>query len=327
MGTMTRRYLVAASAAMAFALAGASFAWACTSQPVTMYGDSQTPGSGPAGEWVRVRGTNWDAAPVDIKWNSATGPNLQTDKPVEGPSFDVMAQIPADARPDVYTIYFVQTQRKPNAYNATITGTSRMSFEVTPGPRSEPNYQGTNEGGQQGQTSGSTSGADGTSQSSGGSGTTSGGDGSGTAAASAGGEYGSIATPRSGAQSTAAPTGSEAPANSNQAPAAGSAATPAPASAGSGGATADAAAADQEQRPTLSASTANGDLWSGFRAGPGSLTHGLADPASSDEAPGLGFAMALVLLIAGLVSLAGGFTVAELRRKRVLAPSEARRSR
>lgn len=327
MRSITRRYLVAASAAMAFALAGASFAWACTSQPVTMYGDSQTPGSGPAGEWVRVRGTNWDAAPVDIKWNSATGPNLQTDKAVEGPNFDVMARIPADAQPDVYTIYFVQTQRRPNS-NLTVTGTSRLSFEVTPDPRSEPDYQGSNEGGQQGQTSGSTSGDDGTSQSSSaGSGTTSGGDGQGTSGASAGGEYGSIATPRSGAQGTATPAGGEAPANSSQASVAGKAATPAPATADSGGATADAAAADQEQRPTLSASTANGDLWSGFRAGPGSLTHGLVDPASSDETPGLGVAMALVLLIAGLVSLAGGFTVAELRRKRALAPSDARRSR
>lgn len=84
-------------------------------------------------------------------------------------------------------------------------------------------------------------------------------------------------------------------------------------------ATARARSGDSARAPSERA--AIGDLWSGFgRAKGAALLPSATDPAMPEGGPGSQLGWGLGLLALGLVALVAGFTVAELRRRRALAP-------
>lgn len=73
-------------------------AWACTAS-AELYA---SPDAGPAASQTRVEGYRFDSAsPVEIRWNSRTGPVLAT---VAGPNFSVQVTIPASAQVGDYVI-------------------------------------------------------------------------------------------------------------------------------------------------------------------------------------------------------------------------------
>lgn len=84
------------------------------------------PAAGQPGDSFTVTGTGFDPVPVDIHWDSESGPHLTT---TVGPVFTVTVVVPADAQPNSYPV--VAVVRNGNAMS-----TSTASFQV--GPVAEP---------------------------------------------------------------------------------------------------------------------------------------------------------------------------------------------
>ena len=80
-----------------------------------------SPAAGAAGSEVTVTGTGFDAAQVEIRWGSRSGPVLGT---AQGPDFTVTVEVP-DSPPNSYPVVAVITDGN------TVT-TSNASFQLTP---------------------------------------------------------------------------------------------------------------------------------------------------------------------------------------------------
>lgn len=101
MGSRRRTILVGFTSLAAVALI-ASAAWACTgSAPAT----SISPKAAEPGAQVTVSGTNYAAAPVEVRWNGVPGPVLAT---AQGPHFSQAVTLPADAAPGMFYLTVVQ---------------------------------------------------------------------------------------------------------------------------------------------------------------------------------------------------------------------------
>ena len=104
-----RRITVVAFMSLAAIAGVASAAWACTAAPPVT---SISPKVGQPGTEVRVAGMNYDAGPVEIRWNGATGPVLATAEAVGkkgAASFSQVVNVPADMAGGMY--YMVAVQR------------------------------------------------------------------------------------------------------------------------------------------------------------------------------------------------------------------------
>lgn len=117
-----RQATVALTGVIAFALGGASFAWACTASPeigveglastgiqAVPQGSDVAPAAaygGAPGAPATVKGTTFRTdSPVEIRWNDASGPLLAT---TSGPEFSVAVAIPEDT-PGVHSFVAVQS--------------------------------------------------------------------------------------------------------------------------------------------------------------------------------------------------------------------------
>lgn len=93
------------------ALVGAaSSAWACTAASAHT---SISPTVGQPGQSVTVSGTNYAAAPVEVRWNGAEGAVLGT---AMGPNFVVEVTVPAQAAGGMF--YITAVQRDANGATA-----------------------------------------------------------------------------------------------------------------------------------------------------------------------------------------------------------------
>ncbi|MGH9266123.1 MAG: hypothetical protein ACRD1D_15680 [Acidimicrobiales bacterium] len=84
------------------------------------------PATGQPGDSFTVTGTGFEPGPVDIHWDSESGPHLTT---TVGPEFTVTVVVPADAQPNSYPVVAV-------VRNGSSLSTSTASFQV--GPVAEP---------------------------------------------------------------------------------------------------------------------------------------------------------------------------------------------
>lgn len=316
---MTRKMRLRALVGLGIAalvLGGASMAWACTRSPAIYL----SPTFGQAGSQTQVTGKSFlPGAPVEIRWNSTTGPVIGNATADQNYSFSVAVVIPAKAPDGV--AYIVATSPVSN-------DRGQASFQVRSpvtryaDPEAEPEPR----------TSASGSGSEATSSNGGGqaSGSTTGGSGSSFGAGQQSGDLGFAEQPQNGSQGTAAPAAQTA-SSANQAtqPATGRAGAPSggavstgESATGPGGAAAPAPApGDEDLSPTPRSATA--DLWSGFSSGgTASLAPGLDNPAPAPSGT-TPLALGVALLSAGMAALGLGFGAAELRRKRVLARPDA----
>jgi hypothetical protein len=94
--TTIRRLSLTLIGLLAVAATVAGLAWACTPS-ASLSLDRQF---GPAGDSVTVTGSAFTTGPVDVRWNSDTGPLLANRT---GPSFTATVEVP-DAAPGVYMI-------------------------------------------------------------------------------------------------------------------------------------------------------------------------------------------------------------------------------
>lgn len=100
---LTRRILLGSIAAPAVVLTAVSLAWACVPQGSFIL----NPSEGAAGAQVAASGSGFEAGPVEIRWESRTGPILAT---TTGPSFNnVSITIPANAEPGVHYVSAANT--------------------------------------------------------------------------------------------------------------------------------------------------------------------------------------------------------------------------
>ncbi len=97
-------------------------AWACVPQARLVMLSPMA--SGPAGARITVEGVGFDAPPnrIDVRWNSATGPQLGE---ASGPTFSLDVTIPP-AGPGLYSI--IVLSRGPDG---NIGNTGAASFQVT----------------------------------------------------------------------------------------------------------------------------------------------------------------------------------------------------
>lgn len=323
MAVTARAKALVATTVGATALMLGAVAWACTAQPVIGTpvggpngGSALSPQSGPSTTPVRVDGRDFNAGPVEVRWNSAGGTELASPRP-QGPSFSVTIVIPEASQGTHYVVAF----QRDTAGNIDVI--ARAPFQVT-AAGTAPGYA----------SSGSASGATG-SDAGGSTSASTEGDTAGAPSASAQpatgaqrlgsaprsespaapapavtevepqpGQVRSTPTANAAAPSrTAAPTGAATPARDG-------AATAAPAAPVAVGAPADEA---PSQRSVSS------DLWSGFADG-SSRSVGLTDtPRSSGSVPAP--VVGAGVLAAGLVALFAGFGVTEARRRRVAVSS------
>ena len=313
-------------------LSVASYAWACSpgadlSATGSGTTSSGTP-SGPSGSRATIKGAGFASGPVEIRWNSVSGPELARPN---GPSFTIGVTVP-EASPGTY--YFVALQRDRAG---SMTGSTRAAFEVTqagapegqpgnqPGSGSEPGGSGQTSGsangggsssGGSGQNSGSASGSEGSS--SGGSGQTSG-------SANGGGAPSGRGAPSAGGQTTGSGPGVGFPAfgfNGSNNPAAvttptgqrvfGGSVAP-----GETGSRAPAAAGQASVAP--SERTTSGDIYSAFGpAANSSLVPGLV-PSGTPGETNSNLMLTVTLLAAGGFMLFSALVVAAMRRRRVPA--------
>ena len=84
------------------------------------------PATGQPGDSFTVTGTGFESGPVDIHWDSESGPHLTT---TVGPEFTVTVVVPSDAQPNSHPVVAV-------VRNGSSLSTSTASFQV--GPVAEP---------------------------------------------------------------------------------------------------------------------------------------------------------------------------------------------
>jgi len=117
-----QRFWLVACCALAPLLVVASVAWACTPQATI----GVQPAAALSGSAVAVEGADFSSGgPVEIRWNSASGPLLAT---ATGPEFSADIRIP-DVPPGVYTVLAVGRDQQGN-----VVGYARTSFKVEPPP-------------------------------------------------------------------------------------------------------------------------------------------------------------------------------------------------
>jgi hypothetical protein len=103
----SRRFVLVLVGALAVGVVGGAIAWACSPQATLSLSATGAPRSG---ETVTVTGTGWlapqqaEGRPVEIRWNSPTGPLLAEE---EGPRLDAQIVIPADATRGTHWVYGV----------------------------------------------------------------------------------------------------------------------------------------------------------------------------------------------------------------------------
>lgn len=310
----SKRAAVLVATALAAVLGAASFAWACTIQARV---GAINPSSGPSDTRVTVRASEFNPGAVEIRWNSTSGRVLGT---ANGPSFSVTVVIP-QATPGVYSVVAVQRS------GGSIVGKASAAFEVTPATATEyggyssgPSGRGDQSGptgtaaeGETG-TAGSTSPSE---QSSPNSGDSSQGQ-RGSSSYGSGAAFPAEPNPISQDSAPAAAGQLKAPART----ASGSVAWGAPIEAIGVGASAPAVAPERDE-DEVSPHNGLADLWSGFENGSikadASLTQG--DPGNTSPAPLMAGAWVISL---GLMALFGGFSVAEMQRRRALVNSNSR---
>ena len=278
-------------------LSVASYAWACSpgadlSATGSGTTSSGTP-SGPSGSRATIKGAGFASGPVEIRWNSVSGPELARPN---GPSFTIGVTVP-EASPGTY--YFVALQRDRAG---SMTGSTRAAFEVTQAgaPEGQPGNQpgsGSEPGGS-GQTSGSANG---------------------------GGAPSGRGAPSAGGQTTGSGPGVGFPAfgfNGSNNPAAvttptgqrvfGGSVAP-----GETGSRAPAAAGQASVAP--SERTTSGDIYSAFGpAANSSLVPGLV-PSGTPGETNSNLMLTVTLLAAGGFMLFSALVVAAMRRRRVPA--------
>jgi len=100
---LKRRILLGSIAAPAVVLTAVSLAWACVPQGSFIL----NPSEGAAGAQVAASGSGFESGPVEIRWESRTGPILAR---ATGPSFNnVSITIPANAEPGVHYVSAANT--------------------------------------------------------------------------------------------------------------------------------------------------------------------------------------------------------------------------
>jgi len=115
---LKRRILLGSIAAPAVVLTAVSLAWACVPQGSFIL----NPSEGAAGAQVAASGSGFESGPVEIRWESRTGPILAT---ATGPSFNnVSITIPANAEPGVHYVSAANTGEHATH------GATAASFEV-----------------------------------------------------------------------------------------------------------------------------------------------------------------------------------------------------
>lgn len=299
---MDRKGLMATVTGLVAVVIAGSAAWACTpSADLSLVGAS----SALPGETVTVEATEFNAGPVEIRWDTATGAVLAAK---DGPGFTLTVVVPADATAGVHYLVGAQEgSRNPaapfsvRAVQAAPAPAPTPLAAADPSPADDPSPQL------------AVSPA--------------------AAAPSPSAATGDVAPGAAQAPATRQPAATAqttrpadtartttATATAPRTTAATSAGHPTP-----GGSPA-APAADVSPAPpgaTPSARSVSGDVWSGFAAG-GRATDGpsLATPSgahrgSPSSVPALGAA----LLAFGLMGLAGGFALIGVQRRRAPAAS------
>lgn len=144
----TRRIALAALTLTGLLLGGASLAWACTAQAYITLSTR----SGEAGSRITVTGERFAPGPVEIRWDSPSGPVIGE---ARGPSFSVRVQTPSNAAPDVYHITAVGY----TAAGSAVAGKASAPFEVLADSGDRSSGDRTSSGGEDGQdsTAGTTS--------------------------------------------------------------------------------------------------------------------------------------------------------------------------
>ncbi|MGH2809250.1 MAG: hypothetical protein ACRDIA_00025 [Actinomycetota bacterium] len=104
-GKVTR---AASLAGLGLVLLGASVAWACTAQ---FYLSQVTPSAVPSRASVSLVGATPEQTPVEIRWNTETGPRVDTAVTRSGSSFSSQVTVP-DSTPGVYYLVVVSNGRK-----------------------------------------------------------------------------------------------------------------------------------------------------------------------------------------------------------------------
>lgn len=108
-------------------LSAVQLAWACT--PAATAESSSS--AGPSGTIVKITGKGFlgpeaSSAPVEIRWNSPTGPVLTA---TNGPEFSVPVTIPQDATAGLFYLVAIQTNG-PVAEGSHATAKAATVFEV-----------------------------------------------------------------------------------------------------------------------------------------------------------------------------------------------------
>lgn len=294
------------------ALVGASIAWACT--PSAGFTTSQS--SGPPGAAVALQGHDFvPSQPVEIRFGTT---QVATGTPDAGGNFATSFSVPRNAPGDVYTIVAISKDPSDGqVYKA------RGAFEVTTRPAPNSNNSGTTSGGEP-----EAGGGDGRSQSTSGAEPEADGGGS-RSQTTSGAERGSVDTgsgrttgdtpaaqpqtkPSRGSIESAPENGATARGGSDAGSDSGVFSGSEPRGEGRSDAGASTAAGASER-------SAAGDLWGGFGSDEkaASLTTGADSPAKADS--GAGRLIGAGLLGFGLLTLVGGFGLAEVRRRRALA--------
>lgn len=92
--------VVGAFGLVAAGIAVAGAAWACSPDGVQ---SAPVPSQGPARTLVTVQGEKWDAASLEVRWESPTGQVSVLARPPV-PAFTTQITVPADATPGLYLI-------------------------------------------------------------------------------------------------------------------------------------------------------------------------------------------------------------------------------
>lgn len=139
--------VLAGAAVCAAAMTAVSVAWACTPGGNV----NVNPGSGLAGSTARVSGSGFvaegeagaAAAPVQIRWNSTSGPVLAT---ASAPSFSTAVTIPEGAAARTYYVVAVQRQGDGSIVRQasapfTVTAPAGQTAPATASPAPQPQPQ------------------------------------------------------------------------------------------------------------------------------------------------------------------------------------------
>lgn len=280
------------SGVLAVVLGVASLAWACTPQA---YIDS-SPAEGVSGATITVTGDVWkDGQPVQVYWRDTSGPLLGTGI---GPTFSIEVTIP-QSEPDTYMLVGVVRNdeglvehQKSKAFTVVA---EEAPEEPGGGAEPQPGSGGSKEPGSE-QSKGS-------------------------------GERGATGSSSEGSAPAAGSTSdtAAAPGPGTIAAAAKSEASDRPARSSSKKSVSRSAAHFFRDVPAPSEGDPLLDRWSGEAGrGAASIDAAIEAPPTTSDRPGSEFMIGAVLLAVGLVSIFGGFLVAEIRRR---APSASVRER